>query len=151
MSEEFGVAENELAKSVEAENKEPDNKGEEMQTAQLIDELNEVSVSDEPYTQADVMKRGERLIFALNRLILILEKVKLADYVELMKHKKILFFRSFTSGIFQGIGFALGFWLLSALALYILNEIVNLGIPVIGDFIAQLLVYVESVQKARGL
>lgn len=145
------MAENELAKSVEAENKEPDNKGEEMQTAQLIDELNEVSVSDEPYTQADVMKRGERLIFALNRLILILEKVKLADYVELMKHKKILFFRSFTSGIFQGIGFALGFWLLSALALYILNEIVNLGIPVIGDFIAQLLVYVESVQKARGL
>lgn len=145
------MAENELAKSVEAENKETDNECEEMQTAQLIDELNEVSVSDEPYTQADVMKRGERLIFALNRLILILEKVKLADYVELMKHKKILFFRSFTSGIFQGIGFALGFWLLSALALYILNEIVNLGIPVIGDFIAQLLVYVESVQKARGL
>jgi hypothetical protein len=134
-----------------AENNATDNNDEAMQTARLIDELNEVAASDEPYTQADVMKRGERLVFALNRLILLLDRVKLADYVELMRHKRILFFRSFASGIFQGIGFALGFWMLSALALYILNEIVNLGIPVIGDFIAQLLVYVESVQRARGL
>jgi hypothetical protein len=142
--------ENELKTDV-AENNATDNKDESMQAARLIDELNEVAASDEPYTQADMMKRGERLTFALNRLIILLDRVKLADYVELMQHKKILFFRSFTSGIFQGIGFALGFWMLSALALYILNEIVNLGIPVIGDFIAQLLVYIESVQRARGL
>ena len=45
----------------------------------------------------------------------------------------------------------LGFFLLSALALYLLNMLVDLGIPVIGDFIAQLLLYIESVQRAKGL
>jgi hypothetical protein len=142
--------ENELKPDV-AENNATDNKDEAMQTARLIDELNEVAASDEPYTQADVMKRGERLVFALNRLILLLDRVKLAEYVELMQRRRVLFVRSFLAGMFRGIGFALGFWLLSALALYILNMLVDLGIPVIGDFIAQLLVYVDSVQRARGL
>lgn len=61
------------------------------------------------------------------------------------------FFRHFLAGVFRGMGFALGFFLLSALALFLLNMLVDLGIPIIGDFIAQLLFYIESVQKAKGL
>ncbi len=49
------------------------------------------------------------------------------------------------------MGFALGFFLLSALALYLLNLLVDLGIPVLGDFIAQLLFYVQEVQRVKGL
>lgn len=59
--------------------------------------------------------------------------------------------RHLLAGIFRGMGFALGFFLLSALALYLLNLLVDLGIPVLGDFIAQLLVYVREVQRAKGI
>ena len=61
------------------------------------------------------------------------------------------FMRHFLAGIYRGMGFALGFFLLSALALYLLNLLVDLGIPIIGAFIAQLLQYIESVQRAKGL
>lgn len=87
----------------------------------------------------------------INRLLLLLDRSKFADYVELMQHKRVLFFRNFVAGLFRGMGFAMGFMLLSALALYLLNALVDLGIPVLGDFIAQLLVYIESVQRAKGL
>ena len=61
------------------------------------------------------------------------------------------FMRHFLAGIYRGMGFALGFFLLSALALYLLNLLVDLVIPIIGDFIAQFLQYIESVQRAKGL
>ena len=68
-----------------------------------------------------------------------------------MRRRLGFFMRHFLTGIYRGMGFALGFFLLSALALYLLNMLVDLGIPVIGDFIAQLLLYIESVQRAKGL
>ncbi len=68
-----------------------------------------------------------------------------------LKKRLRFFLRHFLAGVFRGMGFALGFFLLSALALYLLNMLVDLGIPVIGDFIAQLLFYIESVQRAKGL
>ena len=59
--------------------------------------------------------------------------------------------RHFAAGIFRGMGFALGFFLLSALALYLLNLLVDLGIPVLGDFHAQVLFSVQEVQRVKGL
>lgn len=91
------------------------------------------------------------LALQVSRVALLLDKARLGEYVELMQRPWSLLWRSFAAGLFRGMGFALGFLLLSALALYILNLVVDLGIPVLGDFIAQLLVYVENVQRARGL
>lgn len=94
-------------------------------------------------------QQSEGLAYQVNRLVLLLERVRLAEYVEIMQRPWLLARRSFLGGLFRGMGFALGFLLLSALALYILNLLVDLGIPILGDFIAELLVYVESVQQAR--
>lgn len=93
----------------------------------------------------------KKLATEINRLVLLLNRVRLAEYVELMQKPWSMLWRSFTAGIFRGMGFALGFFLLSALALYILNLLVDLGIPILGDFIAQLLTYIRDVQRGRGL
>ncbi len=90
-----------------------------------------------------------RLAEQINRVALILERARLAEYVELMQRPTQLLARNFLAGLLRGMGFALGFLLLSALALYLLNLLVDLGIPVLGDFIAELLTYVESVQQVR--
>lgn len=85
----------------------------------------------------------------VQRLAVVLKRSRLAEYVELMNCPWNLMWRSFVAGMCRGAGFALGFVLLSALALYLLNLLADLGIPILGDFIAELLVYVESVQVTR--
>ena len=51
------------------------------------------------------------------------------------------------SGVGRGLGFTFGFLLLGGLFLYILNQFINL--PLIGDFIAELLKYIEDVKGLR--
>lgn len=119
------------------------------EAAKVVDRLNEVHgmPEDGGYLFAGEISRAEKLIVALNRLVLLLERSKLAEFVEILQREPVLFWRSFLAGLCRGMGFALGFWLLSALALYILNMLAELGIPVLGDFIAELMVYIESVQR----
>jgi len=45
---------------------------------------------------------------------------------------------NFLGGIFRGLGFAVGMTVLAALVLYILQWLVLLNLPIIGDFIAEL-------------
>lgn len=89
------------------------------------------------------------LLEQVQRLAVVLKRARLAEYVELMRRPWALMWRSLVAGMCRGAGFALGFVMLSALALWVLNLLVDLGIPILGDFIAELLVYVESVQQVR--
>ena len=50
------------------------------------------------------------------------------------------------TGIAKGIGIGIGFTVLTAILLIILQKIVTLNIPVIGDYIADI---VEIVQNSR--
>jgi len=64
-----------------------------------------------------------------------------------MNEPKRVFWLNVLSGVGRGIGFTLGFLLLGGLFLYILNQFINL--PLIGDFIAELLKYIEDVKGLR--
>ncbi len=67
-----------------------------------------------------------------------IEKMKLAEYVEMLKNPRRLFFINFFAGIARGFGMAVGFTLLGAVILYVLQRLVVLNLPLIGDFIAEL-------------
>ncbi|MEG6617094.1 DUF5665 domain-containing protein [Peptococcaceae bacterium 1198_IL3148] len=74
-----------------------------------------------------------------------IEKMKLAEYVHLLESPWKLLWVNFTSGVSRGLGIGVGFAVLGALVIYILKSLVTL--PVIGNFIAQL---VEIVQIRLG-
>lgn len=57
--------------------------------------------------------------------------------------RKRLFF-DFLSGIARGIGFSIGFSVLGALLLYLLRNMALSNLPVIGEFLAQLVRIVEK-------
>ena len=57
--------------------------------------------------------------------------------------RRRLFF-DFLSGIARGIGFSVGFSVLGALLLYLLRNMALSNLPVIGQFVAQLVRIVES-------
>lgn len=75
-----------------------------------------------------------------------IDESNINEYLAIMGDTRTLFKRSLLSGIAKGIGFAFGFALLGALALYILNLIVGWNLPIIGDLIAEILFYVENSQ-----
>lgn len=85
----------------------------------------------------------EALKQKVDELSLNLERVKLAEYVELLNKPKRLLLINFISGVARGLGIAVGFTLLGALALFILQRLVVLNLPVVSDFIATLVRLVQ--------
>ena len=82
-------------------------------------------------------------IYKLNKS---LQRNNFLDLVELLGDRKKLFIRNFSSGIFKGIGIGIGVTLITAILLILLQKIVALNIPVIGEFIADI---VDIVQNNR--
>lgn len=86
------------------------------------------------------------LLENIDRLNKSLQRNNFLDLVELLGDRKKLFIRNFTSGIFKGIGIGIGVTLITAILLILLQKIVALNIPVIGEFIADI---VDIVQSSR--
>ncbi|MGI6711601.1 MAG: DUF5665 domain-containing protein [Bacillota bacterium] len=84
----------------------------------------------------------------IDKLSVYMEKIKLAEYVELLNNPVRLIYINFISGIARGFGIAIGFTLLGAIAFYLLQKLNILNLPLVGDFIAELVKY---VQESKGL
>ena len=80
-----------------------------------------------------------RLIIQLERLSRDMEKFNIAEYVNLLNNPRRYLFVNFLSGIARGLGIALGATLLAGLFIYVLQRLVVLNLPLIGNFIAELI------------
>ena len=80
----------------------------------------------------------------LEKLNYVLTKNNILDFAELLGNKKQLIFRNLMTGIAKGIGLGIGFTILTAILLIILQKIVTLNIPVIGDYISDIVAIVEK-------
>ena len=89
-------------------------------------------------------KLEKRLNKNLQKLNNSLEKSNIFELMELLGNKKKMFVRNFIAGISKGIGIGIGFTLLSAIIVIVLQKIVTLNLPVIGDYIADIVDIVES-------
>ncbi len=76
----------------------------------------------------------------------ILKKSNVEELAYILGNKKQVFFRNFLAGISRGIGTGIGITLITALLIYILQKIVTLNIPVIGDFVSDI---IDIVQMKR--
>lgn len=82
----------------------------------------------------------------LDNLNYLLTKNKILDLAELLGNKKELLFRNIWSGIAKGIGIGIGVTIITAIIVIILQKIVTWNIPVIGEYIADI---VDIVQNSR--
>ncbi len=85
----------------------------------------------------------------VEELSLAMEKMKLAEYVDLLNRPIRLFYINFFSGLARGIGMAVGFTLLGALLIYMLRRLEYLNIPVIGEFVAEIVKIVREQLQVR--
>ncbi|MCX7904362.1 MAG: DUF5665 domain-containing protein [Caloramator sp.] len=68
-----------------------------------------------------------------------LERAKIGDYVDLMQSPTRLIFLNFVSGIARGVGIGIGFTILSAFIIYVLQRLVMLNLPLISGIISEII------------
>ncbi|HOB87030.1 MAG TPA: DUF5665 domain-containing protein [Bacillota bacterium] len=91
----------------------------------------------------DDLRRKERrlqrrLLVKLSLLSREMEKYNIAEYMNLLNDPRRYFAVNFLGGIARGLGVALGATIFAALVLYLMQRLVVLNLPLIGDFIAEL-------------
>lgn len=91
-------------------------------------------------------KELKKLNDNLEKINYIFERKRILELAELLDNRKKFFIRNLLSGIFKGIGIGIGFSLLTAILVLILQKIVKLNIPVISEYIIDI---IEIVQKAK--
>ncbi|MDD2432881.1 MAG: DUF5665 domain-containing protein [Clostridia bacterium] len=93
----------------------------------------------------DVLKSLEH---NLEKLTSALENIKIMEYVEFLNNKRRMLYTNFLAGIARGLGMAVGFTILGAILVYLLKQVVFLNLPLISDFIANIVQLVnESLKK----
>ena len=83
----------------------------------------------------------------LERLILIIERSRIREYMMLTDSKRRLFLINFVAGLGKGFGQAIGFTILAGIVLYLLSTWVDL--TVIGEYIAKLMNIVDKYREGR--
>ena len=73
-----------------------------------------------------------------------MEQIHLERYLRYVHNWRRRLLMDFLGGIVRGVGFSVGFTVLGALLLYILRNIALTNLPVIGEFLAELVRIVEQ-------
>ena len=79
-------------------------------------------------------KLGDKIVELTQQL----EKFNLAEYMNHLNNPRRYLMVNFLGGLFRGLGMALGLTVFGAFTLYVLQRLVVLNLPVIGDFLAEI-------------
>ena len=82
-----------------------------------------------------------------NRNKQINKKIKesnLLDTFYIWGNNKEIIKRNFLAGIFRGIGIGIGFTLITAIIVALLNKIIKLNIPIIGEYVSDIVEIVKN-------
>ena len=107
---------------------------------------NKCSKSENEKEEKKEENKIEILTKSINYLNKILQEGNFVELSYILGNKKEMFIRNFFAGIGRGIGIGIGVTVITAILVIILQKIVTLNIPIIGEYIADI---VEIVQKSR--
>lgn len=77
-----------------------------------------------------------------------LEKARIAEYTQLLNRPWKLIWTNLLAGSARGVGIAIGFTFFAAIIIYVLQALGALNLPIIGDYIADI---VRIVQRQLEL
>lgn len=72
-----------------------------------------------------------------------MERLRLPDYIRYVDDPRRLMRSQFLGGLARGLGMAIGFTILSAILVIVLQRLAQRNLPVIGDFLAQIVTLVQ--------
>ena len=105
--------------------------------------LGGIGINDNTKEQRVLHRSIEVMENQLKKLSLEMERAKIADYVQLLNRPFSLIWRNILAGTARGIGIAIGFTFFAATILYMLQLLGALNLPIIGDYIADIVRIVQ--------
>lgn len=102
---------------------------------------------DQQDSKERVDRQEARLARRVQELCLSLEKMQLTEYMRYLNDTWRLLWVNFLSGLARGFGTAIGFTILGAIVVAILQRVTVDNLPVIGQFLADV---VRVVQENLG-
>ncbi|HHT01591.1 MAG TPA: hypothetical protein GXZ96_02705 [Firmicutes bacterium] len=72
-----------------------------------------------------------------------LERLRVAEYVEMLQDRRRLFITYFLTGVARGLGMVIGISIVGALLVYILKRLLVANLPAISDYMAHLIRLIE--------
>lgn len=96
----------------------------------------------------ELEERIDEMHGLLQKLAISLEKSRIADYTQLLNRPKRLIWLNILSGTARGVGIAIGFTFFAATIIYLLQMLGALNLPIVGDYIADI---VRIVQRQLEL
>ena len=72
-----------------------------------------------------------------------IEKSKIFEMSYIIGSRKEIIKRNLIAGIAKGVGLGIGITIISAVLVYILQKIIRLNIPILGDYIADIVAIVQ--------
>ena len=88
----------------------------------------------------------KKLNSKIEKLTNTLQRSNLEDLAYIVGNKKQVIIRNFIAGISRGVGIGIGITIITAILVLILRHLVALNIPVIGEYISDI---VQIVEKSR--
>ncbi|MCR4403212.1 MAG: DUF5665 domain-containing protein [Firmicutes bacterium] len=89
------------------------------------------------------------LVRRMAELSLAMDKMNIAEYVEFLRSPRRIIYVNFIGGLARGFGIGIGATVLAAAFLLILSRLVQLNLPVIGRFIAEIVRIVSEHLRVR--
>ncbi len=93
-----------------------------------------------------MFKKRKILSKSIEKLSNMLEEMNISELIYILGSRKEIILRNLYAGIFRGVGIGIGVTIISAILIIILRKIVTLNIPIIGEYIADI---VDIVQNSR--
>lgn len=91
-------------------------------------------------------EQKEKLQNSIDNLIRIFQKSNIEEWSYLLGNRKEIIKRNFIAGIARGVGIGIGVTIITAILIIMLQKIVTLNIPIIGEYISDI---IDIVQKSR--
>lgn len=94
----------------------------------------------------DIEEKLNILELGIEKINGLLKRREVHDLIYILGSKKEILKRNLLAGIARGIGGGIGFTIITAIIIYFLQKIVRLNIPIIGEYINDI---IEIVQNSK--
>lgn len=79
----------------------------------------------------------------LDEHLMALERLRLPEYIRYMEDRRRFYRMQLIGGVVRGLGTAIGFTILGAVLVWLLQGLAQRNLPVIGEFLAEILALVQ--------
>ena len=88
-------------------------------------------------------QRDAFIMQQMERWMTSMERLRLSDYIRYVEDRRRMFWSNFWGGVARGVGMAVGFTILGAILVLLLQDLARRNLPLIGDALAQIVRVVQ--------